>query len=114
MLSTNRGFTLIEVLMAAAILVCGLVAAASVFSYVLRTNGTNRQMAIATSLLYDKMEQFRSTSFTDAIWTNTNGSEILITEGERYIRAWKVGPGVPRIVTVIVYAQTQTLTRRQT
>ena len=111
-MNENHGFTLIEVLIAAGILVCGLVAVTSVFSFVIRSNNANRQMAVASSLLSDKMEEFRSTAFTDAIWTKTTGSEILVVGGERYTRVWQVGSGVPRTVTVIVYVQSHALTRR--
>ena len=111
-MNENRGFTLIEVLIAAGILVCGLVGVTSVFSFVIRTNNANRQMAVASSLLSDKMEEFRSTAFTDAIWTKTTGSEILVVGSERYTRVWQVGSGVPRTVTVIVYVQNHALTRR--
>ena len=111
---TNRGFTLIEILISAGILVCGLVAVASVFSFAIRTNGTNRQMAIATSLLYDKMEEFQSSGFTDAIWTTPTGSETLVVSRERYGRVWRIDSGTPRRVTVIVYAQSQLLTGRTT
>ena len=111
-MNENHGFTLIEVLIAAGILVCGLVAVTSVFSFVIRSNNANRQMAVASSLLSDKMEEFRSTAFTDAIWTKTTGSEILVVGSERYTRVWQVGSGVPRTVTVIVYVQNHALTRR--
>jgi len=108
----NHGFTLIEFLIAAGILVCGLVGVTSVFSFVIRTNNANRQIAVASSLLSDKMEEFRSTAFTDAIWTRRTGSETLVVGGERYTRVWQAGPGVPRTVTVIVYVERHALTRR--
>ena len=113
-LNTNRGFTLIEVLMTAGILACGLVAVASVFSYAIRTNNTNRQMAAATALLYDNMEAFRSSSLADPIWMNAAGSERLTIGGESYTRAWNIGAGMPRMVTVIVYTERNALTRRRT
>ena len=111
---TTRGFTLIEVLIASGVLACGLVAVAALFSFVIRTNGANRQMAVATALLYDKMEEFRSISFTDAVWVNANGSETVVVGSQRFIRAWQVGRNTPRAVTVIVYAEKDALVRRQT
>jgi Tfp pilus assembly protein PilV len=112
-LSTNRGFTLIEVAITAGILLCGLVAVASVFSFAVRTNGTNRQMAVATTLLYDKMEEFRSTPFAHSVWMNASGSETLVIAGEQYTRGWQIKPGTPRTVTVVIYIRNQALTRRQ-
>jgi hypothetical protein len=70
-------------------------------------------MAVATTLLCDKMEQFRSAAFNDAIWTNSSGSENLVVEGDRYIRTWQLGSNTPRMVTVAIYAQRNTLAGRQ-
>ena len=100
--------------MAAALLVCGLVAVASVFSFAIRTNGTNRQVAVATTLLYDKMEELKGAPFTDPVWMNPAGSETVVIDGERYIRAWQLGMTVPRKVTIIVYSLRNRLTGRQT
>jgi prepilin-type N-terminal cleavage/methylation domain-containing protein len=113
-LKTNRGFTLIEVLMAAGVLACGLVAVACLFSFAIRTNATNRQTAVATALLYDKMEQFRSASFTDPMWAIPTGSEALLVDGQRFLRTWEIDTNVPRKLTVIVYIEANALTRRQT
>jgi prepilin-type N-terminal cleavage/methylation domain-containing protein len=96
------GFTLIEVLIAAAILLSGLVAVASVFSFVIRANSGNRQTAVATTLLYKKMEEFRAMQFTDDTWLNVSASETVVIGNERYIRSWKIIDGVPRKVTVVV------------
>jgi prepilin-type N-terminal cleavage/methylation domain-containing protein len=113
-LKTNRGFTLIEVLVTAGILACGLVAVAAVFSFVVQTNNFNRQMAVATTLLSDKMEEFRAASFTDSIWMNVAGSETVVVEGERYVRVWRIGANTPKSLTVIVYSERNLRTRRQT
>jgi Tfp pilus assembly protein PilV len=104
---------LIEVAITAGILLCGLVAVAYVFSFAVRTNGTNRQMAVATTLLYDKMEEFKSTPFTQPVWLNATGSETLVIAGEQYTRSWQIKPGTPRTVTVTIYIRNQALTRRQ-
>jgi len=113
-LNTNRGFTLIEVLITAGILAFGLVAIASVFSFAVRTNVNNRQMAIATTLLYDRMEKFRSADFASPIWENPDGSETTVVAGERYILAWSIRNDPLRRVTVIIYAESDALRRRQT
>jgi len=99
--------------MTAGILVCGLVAVASVFSFAVRANTANRQMAVATTLLYDKVEAFRSAPLSDALWTNSNGTEYLVVAGERYSREWAIGSGRSKAVTVIVYAESNALTRRR-
>ena len=70
-------------------------------------------MAIATTLLYDKMEELRSASLTDSVWKNSAGSETLFVNGEQYIRAWQVGADIPRDVTVVVYTRNNAFTSRQ-
>ena len=100
--------------MSAAVLACGLVAVASVYSFAIRANGSNRQMAVATALLYDKMEEFRSAPFTDTLWMNGAGSDEVTKDGARYIRVWQISAGMPRSVTVIVYAQRDSFRRGQT
>jgi prepilin-type N-terminal cleavage/methylation domain-containing protein len=112
-LNKISGFTLIEVLIAAAILLSGLVAVTSVFSFAIRTNGGNRQTAVATTLLYKKMEEFRARQFTDDIWLNVSGSETVVIGNERYFRSWTIIDEVPRKVTVVVFTKSA-LTDRTT
>lgn len=111
---TTRGFTLIEVMMASGILLCGLVAVASTFSFAIRTNLGNRQMAVATSLLYDKMEEFRSAPFSGAIWGTPAGTETVVMGRQPYVRSWVITADVPRTVTVIVAIGPKELIRATT
>jgi Tfp pilus assembly protein PilV len=105
-MSDHRGFTLVEALITAAIVACGLVAVASIFSFTVRANITNRQMAVATSLLYDKMEELKSMP------SPADGTD-RITLQDTYIRTWQIGATDPRSITVIVYAASNPLTHRQ-
>jgi Tfp pilus assembly protein PilV len=98
--------------MAAGILACGLVAVACLFSFTIRTNMTNRQTAVATTLLYDKMEQFQSASFDDAIWAVATGSETLVVDRDRFLVAWEIDANVPRTLTVVVYTEAHVWTRK--
>ena len=104
---------MIEALITAGIVACGLVAIASVFSFAIRANVGNRQMSAATALLYEKMEEFRAAPVTDPIWTAGDGSDEPVRD-ERYLRTWQVRGTAPRSVTVIVYAKSSPLTHRQT
>jgi len=108
----NPGFTLIEVLIACLVVTCGLVAVASMFSFAVRVNLSNRQMATATALLYDKMEQFKSTPLDDPLWNNSDGFDDVIEE-TTYVRVWHVQTTIPRSVTVAVFTGS-VLTGRQT
>jgi prepilin-type N-terminal cleavage/methylation domain-containing protein len=103
----NRGFTLIEALVTAVIVAFGLVAVASIFSFAIRANISNRQMAVATALAYDKMEELKWSS------SLSSGSD-QVTLDDRYIRSWQVGSGDPRLITITVYAVSNPLTHRQT
>jgi Tfp pilus assembly protein PilV len=99
----NSGFTLIEVSIAAAVVICGLVAVASMFAFAVRANVSNRQMAVATALLYDKVEQFKSTPLDDPLWTSSNGLEYIVRD-VTYKRVWQLGSTVPPTVTITIYA----------
>ena len=56
----NRGFTLIESLIATAILVPGLAAVALLFPYMIKSNIASKQTSAATMVIADKMESMRS------------------------------------------------------
>ena len=100
--------------MAAGILACGLVAVAYLFSFTIRTNATNRQTAVATTLLYDKMEEFRASPFNSAIWSGATGSETRMVDAQRFLVVWEIDSNLPRTLTVIVYTETHAWTHRQT
>lgn len=61
----DRGFTLIEVLVAATLLTIGLLAGAQLFAAAAASNRTSRAITRATVLAVDKMEQLRAVSFDD-------------------------------------------------
>ena len=108
----HSGFTLIEVLIACLVVTCGLAEVASMFSFAVRANLFNRQMARATALLNDKMEQFKSTPLEDPLWSNPDGFDN-VTEETTYLRVWHVTSEIPRTVTVTVSGRSA-LTGRQT
>ena len=62
----NRGFSLIETLIATLILLTGVAGVASIFSFSARTNLYNEQRTTATTLLCEKMEHFKSIPIDDA------------------------------------------------
>ena len=106
-MSVNRGFTLIETLFTAVIVASGLVAIATIFSFAVRANISNRQMAVATSLVYDKMEELRwAASVSD-------GSD-QVALNDTYLRTWRIAGTDPPSITVTVYAVSNSLTHRQT
>jgi prepilin-type N-terminal cleavage/methylation domain-containing protein len=88
-----RGFTLIETLITTAILVSGLVAVALLFSYTARTTLNNEKRTTATFLLYDKMEELKSSKIT------RGGFDDI----DSFRRVWQIESTYPRKVTVLVY-----------
>ena len=130
-----HGFTLIETLITTVILVSGLVAVAQVFLYTAGANINNQQRTAATTLLVEKLEQFKSATLTDSAWTaggNLNpsapvagffdyvtiGTDGALTSDSTsveapYFRVWQIDGNSSRSVTVIVYAQRAGLTRRR-
>jgi prepilin-type N-terminal cleavage/methylation domain-containing protein len=112
MLVNSRGFTLIEVLITSFIATCGLVAVATMFSFAVSANESNRQMAIATALLYDKMEEFKSTPLDSPLWISGDGSDD-VAQDTTFTRIWEINPAVPHSVSIIVYAESP-LTHRLT
>ena len=93
-----------------AVVACGLVGVASMFSLAVRAEIANRQASVAAALLYDKMEQFRSTPLNDPLWAD--GADD-VTYDTKYVRVWQVSGGAVRSVTIAIYAENP-LTRRQT
>lgn len=69
----------------------------------------NRQAVVAAALLYDKMEQFRSTPLDDPLWAD--GADD-VTYDTKYVRVWQVGGGALRAVTITIYAE-NALNRKQ-
>ena len=128
------GFTLIETLIATVVLVSGMVAVAGMFAYSAQTALNNQRRTSAAALLYEKMEQFRSTPSSDSMWSpggslnptfpaagyfddvilDATGSLNSSTTDPSapFIRVWQVLPTVPRSVTIAVYALKPGSTRR--
>jgi len=93
-----------------AVVACGLVAVASMFSLAVHVDMNNRQASVAATLLYDKMEQFRSAPLDDPLWTDGRDE---VTYDTKYVRVWQVSGVAVKTVTIAVYAE-HPLTRRQT
>jgi len=70
-------------------------------------------MAAATALAAGKMEELRSAPFSDPVWTLTSASETIVVAGDRFTREWEIDSNVTRMITVVVYAERNALTRRR-
>jgi prepilin-type N-terminal cleavage/methylation domain-containing protein len=90
----HRGFSLVEVLVALAILAIGLLAIAQLQSALFRSSGQARAFSAATALAKDKIEQlryFRSVTGVGSYQELTDGSESLgVVNGTDFQRSWRV------------------------
>ena len=116
-----RGSALLETLIALFILVSGLVSVASMFSVTTGVSFRNRQRAMATMLLYEKMEQLRASGsppggsldskhpefgFVDYVRIARDGRILATSEdpGSAYQRVWQVQDSSSPIITIAVFA----------
>ena len=123
----NRGSSLIETLVAAVILVSGLVAVASIFSVTTGVHLRNQQRTAATLLLYDKMEYLQASGspaggnldpvspisgFMDYVRIDNDGSILTGTmdSGPAYLRLWQVRDAANPAITIAVFAGIGTTT----
>ena len=90
-----QGFTLLEILIAVAILAIGLLAVASMGTIVIKSNAASNRLSIAATLVQDKLEEIRATHYTNvtstplAMVTSTPWAsrQVVVTpfnEGEPY------------------------------
>jgi prepilin-type N-terminal cleavage/methylation domain-containing protein len=98
----DSGFTLIETLITTVVLVTGLAAVACLFSYSARTNIENRQRTTATVLLYDKLEELKTSVLDGTNWTAGTHSDRVTIDNVDYVRTWQISAGIPRQATVVI------------
>lgn len=110
-LKNNSGFTLIEVLIAALIIVAGLIAYIMTSGNIMGQNAQSKKKTVATTLAQDKMEAIRNTALTVSLsgadtldsptesggtWTANTGGEIVDVDGNTgtteaiYTRTWTI------------------------
>jgi prepilin-type N-terminal cleavage/methylation domain-containing protein len=87
----NRGFTLIEIVVAIVLLAFGVLASASLTATLMRSNRgvTNRTRAVETLRL--KVEDLQSQNYAQV----GSGNDTATIGGITYNRAWTVTPNAP-------------------
>jgi prepilin-type N-terminal cleavage/methylation domain-containing protein len=108
----NRGFTLIESLITTLVLVTGLAAVASAFSYSVTTSLRIQQQTAAFTLVSAKLEELRMESgllpghYFQDLSVAQDGS-VLLREPQNatYRETWEITAEVPSRITVIVWAR---------
>ena len=73
-LSNEKGFTLLEILIAITILSVGLLALAEMTVYVIRSNTVGNKITKATVLAQDKLEKLKNLSYTNAQLDDTDSN----------------------------------------
>jgi len=119
---TNRGYSLIETLLATILLVSGIIHLATLFSFSEGIRFRNRQRTAAVLLVYNKMEELRQSvpqlgggldalhpvpGFFDSIDIDVDGTvTVSNSDSQRaYLRMWQVQPSETPLVTIVVYAR---------
>ena len=87
-LRNNRGFTLVEIMIAVFILVVALLGLISVTVMVIKGNSFSKTMTTATTLAKDKMEQLKNTGY-DSLAGGTDTVESIFT------RTWTITSDSP-------------------
>jgi type IV pilus assembly protein PilV len=81
----NKGFTLVEVLIAMLLLVVALLGLASVATSVINGNGLSKEVTTATTLAQDKIEELKKVHYQSL----SDGSDT----SSIYTRTWTVTTG---------------------
>ncbi len=95
----DKGFTMIEVMLAIAIIAIGLFAVMTLTTIVIKGNAHSKEVTVATTLAQDKIEYFKGIDYD-----NVSGTDTVYTD--YYLKAIVEDntPGVnTKTVTVIVY-----------
>ena len=126
MKTTSSSFTLIETVIATAILVAASAVVASLFVSSIRTSLDNQERTVADLLLSDKLEKLTVTAPTSATWLAGDYLEYVSIDADglpivsptdsslKYLRTWQVSAAQPKTVTVVVYSTRSAITGRQT
>jgi len=103
-LKNNKGFSLIEILVAITILSVGLLGTAALISGIIRGNQVSNRVTTATTLAQDKMEDIKRLGYSNSV-SETRVS--LSSPYNNYEREVTVTPNSPaanmKTVTVEVY-----------
>lgn len=92
---SEGGFTLIEVLIAMAVLLIGIMGVMGMQYYAIAGNTSSREMRLATALTAEKIEELRLLPYAGVISDTDNPPMPLednIYAGQTYLRRWWVVP----------------------
>jgi prepilin-type N-terminal cleavage/methylation domain-containing protein len=96
----QKGFTLIEVLIAVILLAVALIGLASVTTTVIKGNSFSQTLTTATTLAKDKLEDLKTIEYR--FLPTTAGSDTKTMDNLNYARTWTVGAETNNRKTVSV------------
>ena len=118
-MSGQKGFTLLEVMIAVFLLAVAIMGAASLTTSVIKGNSSSQTLTTATTLAKDKMEELKATNYTalstagSPDYATASGTVQASASGSYYTRTWGVAGTDPKTITVIVtWPTNQTVQRR--
>lgn len=100
--STTRGFTILETVIASAILVAAATAIATLFFDGVRVNNGNRERTGATLVLAAKLEEL--TNFPPSV--GVYAESVILPDRSALLLEWQVQDTNPRLLTITVYDAT--------
>lgn len=99
-LRNSKGFTLVEVMVAIAILSIALLGLVSVTVMVIKSNSFSKEMTKATTLANDKMEDLKKSSYSGLVsGTDTKTDPSTDTSRLIYTKTWTVTQNSPIVGT---------------
>ena len=111
-MSVQKGFTLIEIMIAIFLLAVALLGLAAVTTSVIKGNSFSQTLTTATTLAKDKMEDLKAATYTTAtqnasMWTGTDyasadGAVPPSATGSYYTRSWTAPGANTKTITVTV------------
>ncbi|HEX8773022.1 MAG TPA: prepilin-type N-terminal cleavage/methylation domain-containing protein [Pyrinomonadaceae bacterium] len=81
---SERGFTLIETVIALVVMMVIALGAASLFMYATRNNSGAEDRAVAIAIAQQRMERLRNVAYTDASLNNVTTNTVDTRAGRRY------------------------------
>ena len=98
-IDNNKGFTLIEVLVAMVILSVGLLGTAALITGIINGNKVSNRITTATVLAQDKMEEIKSVGYSNAV---SETRAFLPSPDDKYERTVVCDSPVANMKTVTV------------
>lgn len=111
-MSGQKGFTLLEVMIAVFLLAVAIMGTASLTTSVIKGNSSSQTLTTATTLAKDKIEELKASTYTTAteaasMWTGedyatANGTVQASAAGSYYTRSWSAPGTNTKTITVTV------------